>query len=94
MQPFQKWIISELYGWREKGTGKHLTKSCWPICQKIRIKFAIYLKTKTLHDRIILYVERRILSPHSVFTLINYVNINVYTNVKGDVKWQIRQYLQ
>ena len=21
MQPFQKWIISELYGWREKGTG-------------------------------------------------------------------------
>ena len=31
---------------------------------------------KTLHDRIILYVERRILSPHSVFTMINYVNIS------------------
>lgn len=39
-------------------------------------------------------VERRVLSPRSVFTMINYVNINVYTNVKGDVKWQIRQYLQ
>ncbi len=49
---------------------------------------------KTLHDRIISYVERRVLSPRSVFTLINYVNINVYNNVKGDVKWQIRQYLQ
>ncbi len=49
---------------------------------------------KTLRDRSISYVETRVLSLRSVFTLINYVNMKVYTNIKGDVKWQARQYLQ
>lgn len=55
---------------------------------------AIAATFKTLRDRSILYVETRVLSLRSVFTLINYVNMKVYTNIKGDVKWQARQYLQ
>ncbi|MCT3241982.1 hypothetical protein EFO98_15830, partial [Lactiplantibacillus argentoratensis] len=37
----------------------------------VRINFTIYLKTKTLHDRIISYVERRVLSPRSVLKWYN-----------------------